>query len=381
MEEAQQKLLDIPNEEIFEDENPNIESSGSTHCSYFAKHKWWYQVAIFTLFTLIGEVVTSLLVSTYFTKGGKSIWLASFVQNVGFPILLPFLYYASLKNNNQIEVVKGNQEPHICIIFLVYVVLGVLLGGVSVFNSAGLKYLQVSTYSLTSTTRLGFTVVFSLFLNKLKITPSIINSAVLVTAASVILVLHNNESGETSGGKFLLGFFSTIGGSTMYSLVLSVTEFSYRKILKGSKFIDIIEMSIYQTLVASIVILLGLFVSGDWKNLIMEMEKYQLGKLSYVVILFFIAISCQLNVVASIGLVFKVNPLLSNVFNNLGAPITPIFAVIFLHDKIKGLKLVVMFLAFWGFASQIYQQYLNHVEDNEELIKQNSRDISEVSSS
>ncbi|XP_060188976.1 purine permease 21-like isoform X2 [Lycium barbarum] len=104
MEEAQQKLLDISNQEIFEDENPNTESSGSTQHSYFAKHKWWYQVAIFTSFTLIGEVVTSLLVNTYFTKGGKSIWLASFVQNAGFPILLPFLCYASLKNKGHIEV-------------------------------------------------------------------------------------------------------------------------------------------------------------------------------------------------------------------------------------------------------------------------------------
>ncbi|KAL3341038.1 hypothetical protein AABB24_025547 [Solanum stoloniferum] len=377
MEEVQQKLLDIPNEEICEDENSNIESSGSTHsCSYFAKHKWWYQVAIFTLITLIGEVVTTLLVETYFTKGGKSIWLVSLVQNAGFPILLPFLYYVSLKNNSQIEVIKGNQEPHICIIFLVYVVLGVLLGGVSVFNSVSLRYLQVSTYSLTGTTRLGFTIIFSLFHNAHKFTPAIVNSIVLVTAASVILVVHNNESGEMPSGKFLIGFFSTIGGSLTYSLVLSLTEFSYRKIIKGRKFIDIIEMSIYQTLVASIVILLGFFISGDWKNLIMEMEKYQLGKLSYVVILSFIAISCQLNVVASIGLVFKVNPLMSNVFNNLGAPITPIFAVIFLHDKIKGLKLVAMFLAFWGFSSQIYQQYLNHVEAKEEFIEQNSREVS-----
>lgn len=371
MEEVQQKLLDIPNEEICEDENSNIESSGSTNCcSYFAKHKWWYQVAIFTVFTIIGEVVTSLLVKTYFTKGGKSIWLVSLVQNAGFPILLPFLYTVSLKNHSQIEVIKGNQEPHICIIFLVYAVLGVLLGGVSVFNSIGLKYLQVSTHSLTSTTRLGFSIIFSLFHNAHKFTPVIVNSLVLVTAASVILVVHNNESGETSSGKFLLGFFSTIGGSLMYSL----TEFSYRKIIKGREFIDIIEMSIYQTLVASIVILLGFFISGDWKNLSMEMEKYQLGKL--VIILSFIAMSCQLNVVASIGLVFKVNPLMSNVFNNLGAPITPIFAVVFLHDKIKGLKLVVMFLAFWGFGSQIYQQYLNYMEAKEELIEQNSREVS-----
>ncbi|CAN4091875.1 unnamed protein product [Withania somnifera] len=356
-------LVDM-NEEIFENENRNIESSGiSTHCSYFGKHKWWYQIAIFTLFTLIGEIVTSLLVKTYFTKGGKSIWLASFVQNVGFPILLPFLYYAPLKNNSQIEIIKGNQEPHICIIFLVYVVLGVLLGGVSLFNSTGLKYLRVSTYSLIGTTRLGFSTIFSFFFNARKFTPCLINSIVL------------------SGEKFLLGYLSTIGGSIMYSLVLSLTELLHRKILKGTKFIDIVEMSIYQTLVASIVMLLGLFVSGDWKNLVMEMEKYQLGKLSYVAMLSFIAISCQLNVVASIWLVFKVNPLLSNVFNNLGAPITPIFAVIFLHDKIKGLKLVVMFLAFWGFASQIYQPYLNHVEDNEELIEQNSEDISQVSSS
>ncbi|KAJ8531515.1 hypothetical protein K7X08_026949 [Anisodus acutangulus] len=379
MEEAQQKLLDISNEEIFENENDNIEQSGSTN-SYISKHKWWYQVAIFTSFTLIGEVVTSLLVNTYYAKGGKSIWLASFVQNAGFPVLLPFLYYASLKNNSQTEVIKGNQEPHICILFLVYVVLGVLLGGVSVFNSVGLKYLQVSTYSLTSTTKLGFTTIFSFFLNAHKFTPSIVNSVVLVTAASIILILHNNESVETSCGKFLLGFFSTIGGSIMYSLVLSLTEFSYRKILKGRKFIDIIEMSIYQTLVASIVILIGLFASGEWKNLIMEIEHYKLGKLSYVVILFFISISCQLNVVASIGLVFKVNSLLSNVLNNLGAPITPIFAVIILHDKIKGLKLLVMFLAFWGFASHIYQQYLNYVKANEDL-EHNSRDISEVSSS
>nr|XP_016502635.1 PREDICTED: probable purine permease 9 isoform X3 [Nicotiana tabacum] len=48
---------------------------------------------------------------------------------------------------------------------------------------------------------------------------------------------------------------------------------------------------------------------------------------------------------------------------SIGLPIAPVLAVIFLHDKLTGVKVMSMLLAIWGFVSYIYQHYLDDLKD------------------
>ncbi|TMW88437.1 hypothetical protein EJD97_018574, partial [Solanum chilense] len=93
----------------------------------------------------------------------------------------------------------------------------------------------------------------------------------------------------------------------------------------------VIEMTIYESLVASFANLVVIFASGEWRNLRQEMNDFGLGKKSYVM--------------------------------NLMAPV---FSVFFLHEKMSGVKVISMFLAMWGFLSYMYQHYLDDLENKAE---------------
>lgn len=141
--------------------------------------------------------------------------------------------------------------------------------------------------------------------------------------------------------------------------MLSITQFCFRKVLKKQTFRVVLDMIIYQNFVATIAILVGLFASGEWKGLTTEMEGYELGKLSYVMNLVWTAVTWQVFSIGAIGLIFEVSSLFSNVISTLGLPVVPVFAVVFFHDKMDGVKVVAMLLAMWGFVSYVYQHYLD----------------------
>ncbi|CAN4082086.1 unnamed protein product [Withania somnifera] len=327
------------------------------------QYKWWIQMVIYSIFVLSGQAIGTLLGRLYFEKGGNSKWLATLVQTIGFPILIPFLLITSTKTYKHIEI----NQPSFLILASLYTLLGLFVAGNCMLYTIGLQYLPVTTYSLICASQLGFNALFSYFLNKQKFTPYIVNSLVILTISSSLLVLHNDESGDhsnkTSKQKYIFGFLSTISASAGYALNLSITQLALQKIFKRENFRLIIEMSIYQSITATMAIVIGLFASGEWKKLDNEMNKYKLGKIQYVLNLIGTAISWQFFTVGSIGLIFKVSSLFSNVISILGLPVAPVLAVIFLHDKLSGIKIMSMLLAIWGFVSYIYQHYLDDLKD------------------
>lgn len=118
-------------------------------------------------------------------------------------------------------------------------------------------------------------------------------------------------------------------------------------------------MTIFQSLVASCVIVVGLLGSNEWKGLRSEMEGYGLGKVSYAMTLAWSAISWQLFQIGALGLIFEVSSLFCNAISTLVLPLVQVLAVIIFHDKMNGLKVISMVLAIWGFVSYTYQHYLD----------------------
>lgn len=326
------------------------------------QYKWWLKMAIYGLFVLGGQSVGTLLGRVYFENGGNSKWMATLVQLVGFPVLLPFLFISKDKDHN---AQVNTKQPSALILASIYIVLGIFLAFICLMYSIGLQNLPVTTYSLICASQLGFNALFSFFLNAQKITPYIVNSLVLLTISSTVLVFETDTGGEsnkTSKGKYVLGFVCTFAASAGYALMLSVTQLVFRKIIRRETLRAIIDMSVYESLAASFAILIGLFASGDWRKLSSEMEGFKLGKVSYVMNLFWTAVSWQIFNVGCVGLIFKISSLFSNVISVLGVPIAPILAVIFLHDRLNGLKAMAMVLAMWGFVSYMYQHYLDDLK-------------------
>lgn len=323
----------------------------------------WLRMAVYSFLVLSTQVVATLLGRLYFAKGGNSKWMATLVQTCGFPILLPFLLLLSPNKPKQRENNRPN-TPSLVTLASLYLCLGVFLAANCMLYSIGLVYLPVSTYSLICASQLAFNALFSYLLNSQKFTPFIINSIVLLTISSTLLVFQNDSSGtnKVSKGKYIIGFLSTVGASAGYALLLSVTQLSFRKILIQENFRVVLNMIVYQSLVATTVTLMGLFGSGEWKSLNKEMSVFELGKVPYIMTLVWTAISWQVYSIGAVGLIFEVSSLFSNVISTLGLPIVPVAAVFVFHETMDGVKVVAMLLASWGFVSYIYQYYLDELK-------------------
>ncbi|KAD3337761.1 hypothetical protein E3N88_33281 [Mikania micrantha] len=333
------------------------------HVLRTTKKNWWLRMVSHTLCVLVGQTTATLLGRLYYNKGGKSIWLTSLAETIGFPILVPFHLYFKPTTDHPSTASNTSNPSSVMIISAIYVSLGALQSVTSILYSVGLFYLPLSTFSLICTTQLAFNAFFAFFLNAQKLTPLIINSLVLLTISTVLLVLES-DSEETQAGvsrkRYLkLGFACTLVASVLYSLGLSLTQLSFQKVLKGETFTMVLNMIIYQSLVASTVTIIALFVSGQWHDLHVDMASFGLGKIMYIVIMVCIAISWQIATIGGVGLIFEVSSLFSNVINTLALPIIPILAVIIFHEKMNGMKVIATVLAIWGFASYVYQHYLD----------------------
>ncbi|XP_057948470.1 probable purine permease 10 [Malania oleifera] len=336
---------------------------------------WWLRIGIYTVCVIVGQSAATLLGGLYYDKGGNSKWMATFVQIAGFPILLPLFFISTIKNPTTNGSSVTNQSSP-SVITLIYVMLGLLVAADCMLFSVGLQCLPVSTFSLICATQLAFNAFFSYFLNSQKFTPFIVNSLVLLTMSSALLVSQTDSKNKSETGKrkYILGFLCTVGGSAGYALVLTLTQFSFQKVIKREDFRAILHMTVHPSLVATCAIVLGLFASGEWKHLNKERKDFELGELSYVMTLAWIAVGWQVYSIGATCLIVEVSSLFCNAISTFAFPIVPIFAAIIFHENLNGVKIVSMLLAIWGFVSYNYQHYLDSLK-----LKSESENVNQVS--
>ncbi|XP_043715556.1 probable purine permease 11 [Telopea speciosissima] len=327
--------------------------------------KWWLLVSLYIFFVLSGQAIGSLLGRLYYDKGGNSKWMQTIVVTAGFPFLIPILVYfscnPSIPNHHKANTIN-NTSPSIITLTLLYTSFGIFFTGDNLMYSYGLSYLPVSTFSLVCATQLAFNAIFSYFLNSLKFNPFILNSVVLLTISASLLALDSDSNipkGITRA-QYVLGLLITICASALFSLLLSLTQLSFEKVLNKETFSVKLEMQIYPAIVGTCVCVVGFFVSGEWRSLKGEMEHF--GGVSYVMILVSSAMAWTAFYVGTMGLIYEVSSLFMNVINTVSLPIVPIFGVIFFHDKMDGVKVIALLLAIWGFVSYMYQNYLDDLK-------------------
>lgn len=335
------------------------------------------RIALYTIVCISCATSASLLTRLYYEKGGTSKWVGTLVQVVGFPILLPYYLFISQRPKDSSSstataaAVETNPSSLLSVV-CVYVYLGLLMSANAYLYSVGFQYLPVSIVSLISASQLAFNAFFSYFLNSQKFTPYIINSLLLLTISSILLVVNNGSERppDVSKRKYAIGLVCTILAAATYGLMLASQQMAFRKVLKTPSFKTVMDLAVYQSLVATVATSVGFFASGDWKLLRTEMDGYALGKASYVMTLFWTSVTWQVSIFSGVGLVFEVSALFCNVTAGLALPIIPIAAVIIFHDEMSGVKGISMVLAIWGVVSYAYQQYL----DDHKLNNNNNTD-------
>ncbi|XP_048594677.1 probable purine permease 8 [Brassica napus] len=325
-------------------------------------YRRWLRISIYVFFVLSCQALSTILGRLYFENGGKSTWMGTLVQLIGFPVLFLFRFLSKTKTPKSTDI-SLRKFPSFITLGSVYIVTGLLVSANSYMSSVGLLYLPVSTFSLILASQLAFTAFFSYFLNSQKFTPFIVNSLFLLTISSALLVVNTDESQSTtnvsSRVKYVIGIICTIGASAGIGLLLSLVQLILRKVLKNHTVSTVMDLVAYQSLVASCVVLIGLFASGEWKTLTSEMENYKLGKAPYAITLASIAISWQVYTIGVVGLIFESSSVFSNSITAVGLPIVPVVAVIVFGDKMNTSKIFSIILAIWGFISFVYQHYLD----------------------
>ncbi|KAH7568613.1 hypothetical protein JRO89_XS06G0022300 [Xanthoceras sorbifolium] len=296
MGEAEEVQLRIMTQEDKEASSPAYSNFNKSTSPQLINYMWWLRMVIYTLFVLSGQAAATLFGRLYYERGGKSIWMATFAQLAGFPLL--FLCYCISPPRNPSPTINSihSEQPSSIILALAYISFGIFLAA-----------------------------------DSMMFTPFIINSLVILTISSSLVIFQVNSSNSIKISKenYAIGFICTFGASAGYGLMLSLTQLSFKKVLKREAYTMVLEIIIYQSLVATCAALVGLFMSGEWKGIKKEMQEFELGKLSYVMTMVETAIASQIFTLGAVGLIFEGSSLFSNVVSVLGLPIVPILAMIY----------------------------------------------------
>ncbi|XP_009615076.1 purine permease 3-like [Nicotiana tomentosiformis] len=314
----------------------------------------------------IGNCCGPLIMRLYFLHGGNRIWFSSWLQTVGWPlILIPLaIAYFQRRENNIKKLFLITPR-----IFLASSVFGILTGVDNYLYAYGNSKLPVSTSTLILATQLAFTAVFAFFLVKQKFTAHSINAIVLLTVGAVVLALRSGSDrpkGESSK-EYILGFVLTLLAAALYGFVMPMVELTYIKATQTITYALVLEVQMVICCFASAFATVGMIINNDFKAISSEARQFGLGEGKYYNVLVWSAIIWQFFFVGAIGVISYSSSLLSGVIIAVLLPVTEVLAVIIFHEKFQPEKGVALFLSIWGFISYFYGEMKQHKKEKQTL--------------
>ncbi|CAI9293513.1 unnamed protein product [Lactuca saligna] len=196
----------------------------------------WILLLVSSLAMLIAFPASSLLSRLYFSNGGKSKWIISWVSVAGWPIPLLILLPTYL-------FTKATPTPLTLSLTLSYISLGFLSAADNLMYAYAYAYLPASTASLLASTVLIFSAIFGFFIVKNQINLSTINSIVVITAAMAIIALDSDSDrfSYVTNTQYALGFMWDVLGSALHGLIFALSELVFIKLLQGRSFHVVLE--------------------------------------------------------------------------------------------------------------------------------------------
>ncbi|KAE8652695.1 hypothetical protein Csa_014148 [Cucumis sativus] len=307
---------------------------------------------VFNCFLLaVGTCGGPLLMRLYFLHGGNRVWLSTFLETGGCPIifiplLISYIHRRRRRAHSLNPSESTNSTEMIFMksrLFLASGVIGIITGFVDFLYAYGVARIPVSTSALIRACQLAFTAGFAFWLVKQKFTAYSINSVVLVTAGGAILALHTSgdrRAGE-SNREYIEGFLTTVAASVVYGFILPLVELTYKKARQQITYTLVLEVQLIMSLFATLMIA-------------MEAEAFGLGKAKYYVILVLSAIIWQGFFLGVIGVIFSSSSFFSGIIIAVLLPVTEILAVVTFNEKFQAEKTISLILNLWGFVSYFY---------------------------
>ncbi|KAK9156880.1 hypothetical protein Scep_003454 [Stephania cephalantha] len=302
---------------------------------------------------VIGVISGPLLIRLYFLHGGNRKWIAAWVQSSGFPILvIPIsVLYLSHRSDHKFFI-----SPQF---FLSSVVLGLLSGADNLMYALGLSFLPVSTSSLLISTNLAFTAFFALLIARHRFTPYSINAILLMTLASVLLGIgqNNDRPVGVTDAHYFLGFIFTLGAAALLGFMYPCTEVAFTKVANNITYSSVLQFQLCSAFAATFFCTVGMIINKDFLAMTREAREFGLGESEYYLVLTSTAVAWQLSCIGFVGLIFCASSVFTGVFAATLVPLTTVAAVVVYHEKFSGEKGVSLALCVWGFASYLYGSY------------------------
>lgn len=202
----------------------------------------------------------------YFLHGGKRVWLSSWLETGGWPIILfplAVAYYQRRRRGSPSNKII-QMKPFL---FVGSAVVGLLTGFDDYLYAYGVARLPVSTSSLIIASQLAFTAVFAYVLVKQKFTSYSVNSVVLLTIGGAVLALHT--SGDRPKGEsekaYVMGFLMTVAAAVLYGFILPLIELMYKKSKQRITYSLVLEIQLVMCFFATAVCTVGMLISRDFK--------------------------------------------------------------------------------------------------------------------
>ncbi|KAL0451541.1 UNVERIFIED_CONTAM: putative purine permease 5 [Sesamum latifolium] len=314
----------------------------------------WILLTLSSAAMLVAFPASSLLSRVYYSNGGASKWIISWVAVAGWPI--PALVLIPTYSILGIFPTPLNLK-----LVLSYVALGFLSAADNLMYAYGYAYLPASTASLLGSTSLVFTAFFGYLIVKNKINASTINATFVITAAMAIIALDSDSDryGNVTNSQYIMGFIWNILGSLLHGLIFALSELVFIKFLGRRSFHVVLEQQVMVSLFGFLFTTIGLIVSKDYELMASEAKTFKGGRSSYLSVLIWGVVSFQVGILGGTAVLFLASTVLAGVLNSIRVPLTSIAAVILLHDPMSGFKILSLIVTFWGFASYIYGNTLS----------------------
>ncbi|CDP01126.1 unnamed protein product [Coffea canephora] len=312
------------------------------------------------LILAIGNCGGPIIMRLYFVKGGKRIWLSSWLQTVGFPIIaIPLLisYFHRRKTEGPNTKLVLMKYP----LFIAAAAVGLVTGIDDYLYAYGMARLPVSTSSIIIASQLAFTAVFAFLLVKQKFTAYSVNAVVLLTVGAGVLAMHSSSDrpkGESTK-MYVLGFLMTVAAAVLYGFILPVVELMYLKAKQAITYTLVLEIQLVMCLFATVFCTVGMIAKKDFQAMAREARAYALGEAEYYLVVTWSAVIWQFFFLGVIGVIFCASSLLSAIMIAVLLPVTEVIAVIVFQEKFQAEKGVALFLSLWGFVSYFYGEIKN----------------------
>ncbi|CAH8377517.1 unnamed protein product [Eruca vesicaria subsp. sativa] len=354
----------------------------------FNQRKWWISVSLCIFLVLLGDSLVMLLLNFYYDQDNredsnqdlqyKGTWTQALIQNAAFPILIPlFFIFPSPKQNPE---TNNTRSLSFRLLFL-YFSLGVLVAAHSKLFTLGKLYANYGVFSLISATQLIFTAVLTAVINRFKFNRWIILSILVTLVIHVFGRPYFAGEPDEDEEDYSIQAWLTFSASVALALSLCLSQLVFEKFLVKTKrygnkkvFRMVLEMQICVSFVASVVCLVGLLASGEYKELKGDSERFKKGESYYVLSLVGLALSWQVWSVGLMGLVLYVSGVFGDVVHMCASPLVALVVVWvfdFMDDEFSWPRVGTLIGAVFALGCYLYSL---HKKNKKEMVERNQRE-------